>query len=144
MDRDHQPARIALARHIRLLQARGVGHGPRVRSAVPRAAEPISNSEGGSAPLPVLPPKTSCAGEAGARNGTGLGGGLRPPSEPPPKNKLRRRSRRSERNTNRSPLISRGTRFSDRPWQTGGEVRSSNFSPLARLPPAAARPSRLP
>src|SRR5215831_5019319 len=101
MDRDHQPARIALARHIRLLQARGVGHGPRVRSAVPRAAEPISNSEGGSAPLPVLPPKTSCAGEAGARNGTGLGGGLRPPSEPPPKNKLRRRSRRSERNRTR-------------------------------------------
>src|SRR5262249_45755497 len=45
----------------------------------------LVNSEGGSAPLPNLPPETACAGEAGARNG----------------------------NTS-SPLNSRGTGLSDR------------------------------
>src|SRR5207247_1016629 len=65
------------------------------------------NSEGGSAPLPNLPPGIDCAGKAGARTTTSshqvfvrhasssfaprsgrrwqLGGGRRPPPHPPPR-----------------------------------------------------------
>src|SRR6266545_5396607 len=36
----------------------------------------LGNSEGGSAPLPNLPPETGCAGRAGARSGTSTGRGI--------------------------------------------------------------------
>src|SRR5207249_8448335 len=41
-----------------------------------RAHRPLGHSEGGSAPLPNLPPETGCAGGAGARSGTPIGRGI--------------------------------------------------------------------
>src|SRR5439155_17103321 len=40
------------------------------------AHRPLGHSEGGSAPLPNLPPETGCAGGAGARSETPIGRGI--------------------------------------------------------------------
>src|SRR5206468_8779103 len=44
--------------------------------ALEGATRLLGNSEGGSAPLPDLPPETGCAGRAGARSGTSTGRGI--------------------------------------------------------------------
>src|SRR5881409_2702366 len=58
--------------------------GQRVARQRPNRSNPVAagtllalgNSEGGSAPLPNLPPGTGCAGRAGARSGTSTGRGM--------------------------------------------------------------------